>query len=89
MPSGRPARVPHQGAVIGLCWSDLDDVKLVFGRVDVIMTTAGETLTLIVSLGHSVIILSVLSLLKRDREGKDNRFQRGAHGQTCMRARTL
>ena len=31
MPSGRPARVPHQGAVLGLLWSDLDDVKLVLG----------------------------------------------------------
>ena len=35
MPSGRPARVPHQGAVLGLCWSDLDDVKLVLGLLDV------------------------------------------------------
>ena len=33
------------------------------------MTTAGGTPTLIVSLGHSVIILSVLSLLKRAGEG--------------------
>ena len=38
------------------------------------MTTAGETLTLIVSLGHSVIILSVLSLLKRDGEGSERNF---------------
>ena len=35
MPSGRPARVPHQGAVLGLLWSDLDDVKLVLGLLDV------------------------------------------------------
>ena len=35
MPSGRPARVPHQGAVLGLWWSDLDDVKLVAGLLDV------------------------------------------------------
>ena len=25
----------HQGAVLGLCWSDLDDVKLVLGLLDV------------------------------------------------------
>ena len=35
MPSGRPARVPHQGAVLGLWWSDLDDVKLILGLLDV------------------------------------------------------
>ena len=35
MPSGRPARVPHQGAVLGLWWSDLDDVKIVLGLLDV------------------------------------------------------
>jgi len=35
MPSGRPARVPHQGTVLRLWWSDLDDVKLVLGLLDV------------------------------------------------------
>ena len=35
MPSGRPAKVPHQGAVLGVLWSDLDDVKLVLGLLDV------------------------------------------------------
>ena len=35
MPSGRPATVPRQGAILGLCWSDLDDVKLVLGLMDV------------------------------------------------------
>ena len=35
MPSGRPARVPHQGTVLRLWWSDLDDVKLVAGLLDV------------------------------------------------------
>ena len=25
----------HQGAVLGLCWSDLDNVKLVLGLLDV------------------------------------------------------
>ena len=35
MPSGRPARVLHQGAVLGLWWSDLDDVTLVAGLLDV------------------------------------------------------
>ena len=27
--------MPHQGAVLGLWWSDLDDVKLVLGLLDV------------------------------------------------------
>ena len=27
--------MPHQGAVLGLLWSDLDDVKLVLGLLDV------------------------------------------------------
>ena len=35
MPSGRPVRVPHQGAILGLLWLDLDDVTLVLGLLDV------------------------------------------------------
>ena len=34
-PSGRPTRVPHQDAVLGLWWSVLDAVKLVAGVLKV------------------------------------------------------
>ena len=34
-PSGRPTRVPHQDAVLGLWWSVLDDVNLVAGGLSV------------------------------------------------------